>query len=106
MGDLWDRFKDWLFGTGTIVETDYWGDAMFEIISDTSNEKCRLIDVKLTGDIRGVAHTMTQRVVLPISIVGAHENFDMLAEILNGNVLYPWIDSIIKAQDGVDEVVP
>ena len=80
-----------------------WGSAEFEVLSDTYNEECRIVDVKLTGEIRGEWCEMVQRLVFPITIMKAEQNYDMLAEVLTYNVLYSWVESIIRKQDDAME---
>jgi len=85
-----------------------WGSAEFKVLSDTSNEKCRIVDVKLIATIRGEKHEMEQRVVFPLSIMKAQKNYDYLAETINSNVLAPWVDGIIQKQEETakEEPVP
>ncbi|KKW10220.1 MAG: hypothetical protein UY48_C0044G0004 [Candidatus Gottesmanbacteria bacterium GW2011_GWB1_49_7] len=105
---IWESFKAWVLGTSVeavaedvaiVPDPDYWGTAEFEVMTDECNGDCRVLDIKLTGEIRGKTCELTQRVVFPTSIMGAKENYNMLAETLNNNVLYPWVNDIIRKQD-------
>ena len=83
---------------------DYWGTAEFEIYSISNlndNTKPTVVALKLYGEIRGSYYSIETTLVAPSMIL----TYDLLAEHITYNCLYPWVESIISKQDAVDVVL-
>ena len=77
---------------------EYWGTAEFEIYSISNlndNTKPTVVTLKLYGEIRGSNYSIDTTLVAPKEIL----TYDLLAEHITYNCLYPWVESIISKQD-------
>ena len=80
----------------------FWGDADYELLELTglANWKQHTVaEIRMFGEIRGEQHEKTVRFVCDKSV----NTYDELAESITWNCLYPWVESIIAAQDAANE---
>ncbi len=81
---------------------EFWGDADFELIKLENlgnNQNPTVADIRMFGEIRGVQHERIVRFVCSPKV----NTYDQLSEEISYNCLYPWVQSIIMAQDAATD---
>lgn len=95
----------YMLGILMVDSSESWGSAEFEVLSIANlgnSAMPTVVELRMFGEIRGEACEKITTLVAPKTIT----TYNMLAEEINYNCLYPWVEEIISRQDAANEVMP